>query len=73
MVENARRLAAACRRVGIPLIHVWFVCEPGHPSMLANAPLFKGLVASNALVRGTGGRNRCRRSPPSPATSWSRR
>ena len=55
VIENARRLAAACRRAGIPVIHVWFVCEPGHPSMLANAPLFQGLVASNALVRGTWG------------------
>ncbi|MEM1164194.1 MAG: cysteine hydrolase, partial [Pseudomonadota bacterium] len=37
------------------VIHVWFVCEPGHPKMLQNAPLFEGLVGANALVRGTWG------------------
>ncbi|GMG82793.1 isochorismatase family protein [Paralimibaculum aggregatum] len=55
VVENARRLAEACRSRGGLVIHVWFVCEPGHPAMLANAPLFEGLVGANALVRGSWG------------------
>jgi gluconolactonase len=54
-VENIRRLAAACRNKGIPVIHVWFQCEPGHPGITLNAPLFEGLVDSNALIRGTWG------------------
>lgn len=54
-IENARRLADTCRTLGIPVIHVWFVCEPGHPGVTLNAPLFEGLVDANALVRGTWG------------------
>lgn len=37
------------------VIHVWFICEPGHPTITDNAPLFAGLRAENALVRGTWG------------------
>lgn len=55
VVENSRRLAEACRRAGVTVIHVWFVCEPGHPNIGQNAPLFEGLVDARALVRGTWG------------------
>lgn len=55
VVANARALADACRRAGIPVIHVWMVCEPGHPRLAQHAPLFKGLKGENALVRGTWG------------------
>ena len=55
VVENGRRLAEACRRRGILVIHVWFVCEPGHPALTRNAPLFQGVKSANALVRGTWG------------------
>ncbi len=55
VVENSRRLAEACRQKGILVIHVWFVCEPGHPAMTDKAPLFKGVKEANALVRGTRG------------------
>ena len=54
-VENIRRLAEACRRRGVPVIHVWFVCDPGYPGVTLNAPLFEGLVDANALVKGTWG------------------
>ncbi len=54
-VENCRLLAEACRRRGAMVIHVWFVCEPGHPALSQNAPLFKGVKAENALVRGSWG------------------
>ena len=37
------------------MIHVWFVCEPGHPAISTRAPLFQGLKDANALVRGTWG------------------
>ena len=53
--ENCRRLAEACRRQGALVIHVWFVCEPGHPALTRNAPLFQGVKAENALVRGSWG------------------
>jgi gluconolactonase len=54
-IDNIRRLAEHCRRVGVPVIHVWFVVEPGARGMTQNAPLFEGVVASNALVRDTWG------------------
>ncbi len=53
--ENTASLAALCRSKGIPVIHVWFVVEPGAPGLTLNAPLFEGVVASNAVVRGTWG------------------
>jgi gluconolactonase len=54
-IENARRLADACRARGVMVIHVWFIVEPGAPGVTLNAPLFKGLVEGNAMVRGTWG------------------
>lgn len=55
VVANAKALADAGRRKGIMVIHVWMVCEPGHPYLSQNAPLFQGLKGENALVRGTWG------------------
>lgn len=55
VVENARRLAEACRARGVMVIHVWFVVEPGAPGLTLNAPLFEGLADANALVRNTWG------------------
>jgi len=55
VIENSKRLADACRRKGVLVIHVWLVCEPGHPAMKPNCPLVEGLMGANALVRGTWG------------------
>jgi len=55
VVANAKALAEACRAAGVMVIHVWMVCEPGHPHLSQNAPLFQGLKGENALVRGTWG------------------
>jgi gluconolactonase len=54
-VENCKRLAAVCRKAGIPVIHVWYIVEKGAPGLKLNAPLFEGVKTSNALVRGTWG------------------
>jgi gluconolactonase len=54
-VENCKRLAAACRQAGIPVIHVWYIVEAGAPGLKLNAPLFEGVVGENALVRGSWG------------------
>jgi gluconolactonase len=54
-VENIRRLAEHCRRRGVPVIHVWFIVEPGARGMTLNAPLFEGVVSGNAMVRDTWG------------------
>jgi gluconolactonase len=55
VIANIRRLAAACRDRLIPVIHVWFIVEPGAPGLTRNAPLFLGVADANALVRGTWG------------------
>src|SRR4051812_43518478 len=55
VVENVRRLADACRSKGVPVIHVWYLVEPGAPGLKQNAPLFEGVKGTNALVRGTWG------------------
>jgi gluconolactonase len=55
VVENIRHVAAAARAHGVPVIHVWFVVEPGAPGVALNAPLFKGLAQHKAVVRGTWG------------------
>jgi gluconolactonase len=55
VVENVKRLAAACRAKGVPVLHVWYVVEPGAPGLKLNAPLFQGVKDTNGLVRGTWG------------------
>ena len=54
-IANAMRLAEACRRRGVMVIHVWFIVEPGAPGVTLNAPLFESLVESKAMVRGSWG------------------
>jgi gluconolactonase len=55
VVENVARLAAACREAGVPVIHVWYIVEPGAVGLRQNAPLFEGVKESDALVRGSWG------------------
>src|SRR5438552_17935929 len=55
VVENVKGLAAAARSVGLPVIHVWYVVEPGPPGLKPHAPLFEGVKEANALVRRTWG------------------
>jgi gluconolactonase len=54
-IANIRRLAEACRKAGVMVIHVWFVVDPGAPGLTLNAPLFEGVVDNNAMVRGSWG------------------
>lgn len=55
VVENVARLAAAMRSVGVPVIHVHYVVDPGAPGTKQNADLYRAVKESNALVRGTWG------------------
>ena len=55
VVENVKNLAAACRSAGVPVIHVWYIVDPGAPGLKQNAPLFQGVKEANALVRGSWG------------------
>ena len=55
VVGNVAKLADACRAAGAPVIHVWYLVEPGAAGLRQNAPLFQGVREANALVRGTWG------------------
>ena len=55
VVENVAGLAAACRKAGVPVIHIWYVVDEGAAGLKLNAPLFEGVESANALVRGTWG------------------
>ena len=55
VVGNVADLAAACRSAGVPVIHIWYLVEPGATGLRQNAPLFQGVKEANALVRGTWG------------------
>jgi gluconolactonase len=55
VVGNVADLAAACRAAGVPVIHVWYLVEPGAAGLRQNAPLFQGVKEADALVRGTWG------------------
>jgi gluconolactonase len=54
-VENCKRLAEACRKAGIPVIHVWYIVEEGARGLKINAPLFEGVKSTGGLVRGSWG------------------
>ena len=54
-VENAAKLADACRGKGVPVIHVHYIVEEGAPGLKLNAPLFQGLKEAGAMVRGSWG------------------
>lgn len=55
VVANLQRLADVARKKGVMIIHVWMVCEPGHPYLAQHAALMQGLKSHKALVRDTWG------------------
>src|SRR4051795_10303263 len=55
VVGNVAELAAACRAAGVPVIHIWYIVEPGAAGLKLNAPLFHGVKDEDALVRGSWG------------------
>ena len=55
VVANVARLADAARKAGVPVIHVHYIVEEGSAGLAPNAPLFQGIVDTNALVRGSWG------------------
>jgi gluconolactonase len=55
VVANVKALAERCRPAGVPVIHVWYIVEPGAVGLKLNAPLFEGVKDDNGLVRGTWG------------------
>jgi gluconolactonase len=55
VIANVKGLAEAARGAGLPVIHVWYIVEPGAVGLKLNAPLFRGVKESNGLVRGSWG------------------
>jgi gluconolactonase len=55
VVQNVSKLAREMRSAGSIVIHVHYIVEPGSPGLKLNAPLFRGLAESKAVVRGTWG------------------
>jgi gluconolactonase len=55
VVANVAGLADRCRELGVPVIHIWYIVEPGATGLKQNAPLFQGVKDANALVRGSWG------------------
>src|ERR1700687_15421 len=55
VVEKVKQLATAMRKAGGVVIHIHYIVEPGAPGLKLNAPLFRGLAESKAVVRGTWG------------------
>jgi gluconolactonase len=55
VVENVKELAAAARKAGVPVIHIWYIVEQGARGLMQNAPLFQGVKEGNGLVRGSWG------------------
>lgn len=55
VVANVARLAGRARQVGIPVIHVWYIVEDGARGLKLNAPLYRGIKESGAVVRGSWG------------------
>ena len=55
VVGNVKTLAAAARKAGMAVIHVWYIVELGAPGLTLNAPLFKGVKEAKAMVRGSWG------------------
>lgn len=55
VIDKVRRLVDAARTVGVPVLFVWHVDEPGHVDSTHNAALFREIADADALVRGTWG------------------
>ena len=55
IVQNVSKLAREMRRAGSIVIHVHYIVEPGAPGLKLNAPLFRNLAETKAMVRGTWG------------------
>lgn len=55
VVENVAKLAKRAREVGIPVIHIWYIVEEGAIGLKLNAPLYRGIKDTGAVVRGSWG------------------
>src|SRR3954447_5190733 len=49
-VANVADLAAACRAKGVPVIHVWYIVEPGALALKQHPPRFRARKAPGPLA-----------------------
>lgn len=55
VVTNVAKLARKAREAGIPVIHIWYIVEEGARGLKLNAPLYRGIKDTGAVVRGSWG------------------
>lgn len=55
VVANVATLARKAREAGIPVIHIWYIVEEGARGLKLNAPLYRGIKDTGAVVRGSWG------------------
>lgn len=55
LIAAAQAYLAGARASGLPLVHVRIAFPAGHVGVVANAPIFRNVVASGAMVEGSWG------------------
>lgn len=55
VVAGARHLLGAARARGLPLVHVRIAFPAGYQGVQANAPIFRNVVRSGAMIEGSWG------------------
>ena len=55
VIANVSELAKEARALGLPVVHIHYIVEPGAKGLKLNAPLFKGVKEAKAVVRGSWG------------------
>ncbi|MBY8863446.1 cysteine hydrolase [Nocardia sp. CA2R105] len=55
VLVNANRITVAARSAGAKVVYLRIAFQPGHPDLVANAPLFKNILRDNLHVEGTSG------------------
>lgn len=63
LVIQVNALLAACRRAGLPVIHVMVQFRPGHPEIGRTTRLFGGIRKAGSLVEGHPRRRHSRGDP----------
>ena len=55
LLDRVGELLAACRRAGLPVIHVVVQFRPGHPEIGRTTRMFGGIRKAGSLIEGTWG------------------
>lgn len=55
VIAAAQAMLAGARQHGVPVIHVRVAYRPDHADLLLNAPIFRNVAASGAVIEGSWG------------------